>query len=238
MPWSDPLLAATQYQSSETVENLLKNGCSPNGTVAELITPLEIACHNNDFPTTTILLKNGAAVNSQNKYGETALHLASYDAVSYEIFVAILKSKADVFYENYGQKTPLHIVCDEFNERKIKAILNLPRPPVNARDDEGSTPMHMLVNTQAGKDVILKLLKLAMQKGFDVNSRTDAGETILHVASQQVNSEELLTALLQLKGIDPTLQDKAGDNFLHSFIRYRRGIDTSEELLCKCKSGN
>ena len=235
MPWSDPLLAAAQYKSCKTVGNLLKTGCNPNRTDIELITPLEIACQNNDLPTVKVLLTNGAAVNIQNRYGETALHLASYEDVSYKIFDAILKSKAEVSCEDNDQKTPLHIVCDEFN--KARAILQLPQPPVNARDIDGATPMHLLVNAQAGKDDIMKLLKYAIQKGFDVNAQTDAGETILHVGSQQVNSEELLSAMLHLESIEPSLQDKTGDNFLHSFLRYRRLAETSEEFLCKLLDG-
>ena len=116
--------------------------------------------------------------------------------------------------------------------------MKLPQPPLNARDDEGAIPLHILVYAQREKYAAIKLLKSARKKKFEVNAQTDVGETILHICSQQVNSEELLPEMLQLGGIDPTLQDQSSDNFLHCFLRHRRGVDSSGEFVCNLLDAN
>ena len=238
MPWSDLLLAAIQYKSSDSVLWILQSGANPNGPDKSFVTPLELATESDDFASIQSLVEHRADVNLPNRHGETPLHIAAFEDTSFESFELILNAGADINITDKSNKTALHLACSEFNPQKIKSILKLPNPPVNCQDDEGATPMHLLVYAHLDQSLLLEIIKIALKKGFDINSQTFYGETILQVGSQHSYSEMLLPDLLKLNNIDITLQDDSGDNFLYSFLTYRTSFDVSEEFLCNLLDGN
>jgi ankyrin repeat protein len=224
MPWSDLLLAAIQYKSSDSVLWILQSGANPNGPDKSFVTPLELATESDDFASIQSLVEHRADVNLPNRHGETPLHIAAFEDTSFESFELILNAGADINITDKSNKTALHLACSEFNPQKIKSILKLPNPPVNCQDDEGATPMHLLVYAHLDQSLLLEIIKIALKKGFDINSQTFYGETILQVGSQHSYSEMLLPDLLKLNNIDITLQDDSGDNFLYSFLTYRNSV--------------
>ena len=58
------------------------------------------------------LIENGADVNIQNRYGDTALHFAVHHNRSF-ILTELLKSKADPTIKNHVFKTPIDIAEDQ-----------------------------------------------------------------------------------------------------------------------------
>lgn len=238
MPWSDPLMAALQYKSFDSVHCILQSGANPNGPDDSFVTPLELATESDDFASIQSLVEHRADVNLPNRNGETSLHIAAYEDTSFESFELILNAGAEISIKDKSNKTALHLACSEFNHRKIKSILKFPNPPVNFQDDEGATPMHLLVYAHLDESILLEIIQIALKKGFDINSQTFHGETILQVGSQHLYSEMLLPDLLKLNNIDITLQDDSGHNFLHSFLTYRYSFDVSEEFLCNLLDGN
>ena len=85
----------------------------------------------------------------------------------------------------------------------ISALLDAGADP-NARDSEGSAPLHLAAGG-AGASPVVSLLAEA---GADLDARNDAGETPLHIAFRGDASATALT-LLQF-GADPAAPDAAG----------------------------
>ncbi|XP_063432685.1 putative ankyrin repeat protein RF_0381 [Mytilus trossulus] len=237
MHWRDPLLAAVQYKSVKMVLKLLQfNSVSVEGPCSDFISPLQIAIINDDMHCVRTLIQYKANVNLPDSDGDTALHLAACSETSFAVFKEVLKAGANLYCRDINEKTPLHYACLEANIDKVVAMLKHLNPPVNEPDEEGATPLHFLVDASSefeGDAVhhVVKTIKLAVKKGFDINTKTKEGETILHVASRGINSELFLPELLKIKGINVTLQNKYREHFIHCFVRYRAGIDTSERFL-------
>lgn len=237
MPWKDPLLAAVQYKSAKTVLKLLQhNPVSVDGPCSDFISPLKIAISNDDIHSVKTLIQYKANVNLPDSDGDTALHLAACSETSFAVFKEVLKAGANMYCKDINEKTPLHYACLEANVDKVVAMLKFLNPPVNEPDEEGATPPHFLVDASSefeGDAInhVVKTIKLAVKKGFDINTKTKEGETILHVASRGIYSELFIPELLKIKGINVTIQNKYRENFIHCFLRYRAGIDTSERFM-------
>ncbi|CAC5359674.1 unnamed protein product [Mytilus coruscus] len=237
MPWKDPLLAAVQYKSYKTVEKLLRfNPVSVDGPCRDFISPLQMAITNNDIHCVKTLIQHKANVNLPDSDGDTALHLAAVSETSFTVFNEVLKAGANMYCKDITEKTPLHYACSEANIDKVVAMLKCLNPPVNEPDEEGATPLHFLVAASSEFEDdnihhVVKTIKLAIKKGFNINTKTKEGETILHVASRGINSELFTPELLKIKGINVTIQNKFRENFIHTFLRCRAGIDTSERFM-------
>jgi hypothetical protein len=153
----------TEYQKEsnsndavETVKRLLENGANPNerkqGHLLYLndsyssfelegeITPLT----QSRVPgVTELLIKYGARVNDQDKYGRTALMVSAFfddkddDNLNMKV---LLKNGADVnFRKNTGQ-TALYLAAMNNNIASVKILLNN-GADINLRDNQGVSPL-------------------------------------------------------------------------------------------------
>lgn len=100
---------ASQSGKLETCETLLIKGANPNCRDSNGWTPLHSAARNNHYNIIKLLLKHGALINAmENKYGQTALHVASkYGCV--EACKLLLISGADPDIKKKDGKTPLMV---------------------------------------------------------------------------------------------------------------------------------
>ena len=75
----------------------------------------------------------------------------------------------------------------------------------NARDEDGSTPLHRAAAYNTDPAIISLLLKA----GADLKTRDEWGQTPLHEAAQSNGNPDVITALLEA-GADPRAQDESG----------------------------
>lgn len=81
--------------------------------------PLSLSCEYSNIKYIKLLLKGGADVNFQNKYGMTALHFAS----DYKTAKLLLRNGADPNIQNINGNTPLFwIMCMDYSQI-IKLLL-------------------------------------------------------------------------------------------------------------------
>ena len=88
-------------------------------------------------------------------------------------------------------------LCKEGSPSEVQAAIKA-GADVNAREENGWTPLHLAAGNNGNPKVIIALLKA----GANVNARTESGWTSLHLAALNTPSPEVITALLKA-GADP-----------------------------------
>lgn len=78
---------------------------------------------------------------------------------------------------------------------------------VNAKDDQGMTPLHLAA--QGGH---AKVMELLISKGANVNARNSKAQTPLHltIRDKKIQTAEELIVLLLSKGVDLNVKDSSG----------------------------
>jgi len=180
----------------KVVRILLERGAEINASDIYGITALHHAA-TRYFEVVKLLLENGAEVNHQTLEGDTALLLASRHS-NMGIVNLLLRHGADVKLRDNAGFSVLHavpnvemveILCGKFRAGDL----------VNARTNDGSTPLHYAVVGGRGSAVVQALF----ENGAEINSVDVKGSTALHIAAS-LGSREVVKALLnrgaELKG--------------------------------------
>jgi ankyrin repeat protein len=111
-------------------------------------------------------------------------------------------------------------VCDFV---RVRELLKL-GAPVDARDDDGRTPLFSAVLGGA-----VGLVGLLLEEGADPNARDNEGWTPLHFAAQEYLPE--MARLLIAKGADPNARDNEGSTVLWRAVFSAAGRPEVAQLL-------
>ena len=147
-----------------------------------IMSKLEQAVNDNDKRKVARLLKAGANLNIQNRWGCTPLLYACIRK-NYKIIELLLEAGANPNTQNDDGITPLHwSSLPEITELLLKAGAN-----PNIRDKIGWTPLHNLCNREN-----YKIINLLLNAGADPNIRDKIGWTPLQYSSSPKMIELLL----------------------------------------------
>eukprot|EP00752_Nemacystus_decipiens_P004802 g4370.t1 len=164
-------------------------------------TALHRAAHFGHARITHILLRAGARVNLRNVRGGSPLHVAASTGCA-TIVAALLEAGAHREARMDNGRSPLHLAVIN---NKPDAVLLLLRAGANTehRDFErGQTPL-----SEASEYALAPIIRLLLDAGADVGSRSTAGLTALHWACR-FNSPDSVAVLLAA-GADPDAVEKA-----------------------------
>jgi cytohesin len=215
---------ASENGHTAIVSSLLGKGVDVNAAGNFGRTPLHEASKNGHEAIVLLLLEKGADVSVKDNYGDSPLHEASLNG-NEKIVSLLLEKGADVNAKtNYGA-TPLHEACMKGNEDVVSLLLEK-GADVNAKMDNGVTPLHEACKKRnefvpsmdtplhwpsfIGNENVVWLL---LDKGADVNAKTNDGDTPLHLACRNRN-EDVVSLLLE-KGADVNAKLDHGDTLLH-----------------------
>jgi len=216
-----PLLFAAPGHHKDVLELLISKGANVNATGKRKLTALHFAARGEKLEIVQLLVNNGANIEAEDLpehsywvYGvpKTPLDLA-YGKTKTFLSQTVSKLRA---------KESLHGAVSDNDIQLVKQHLAA-GANVNAKNEQGQTPIHLAAKTRKVKKEITELL---IEKGADVNVKAVDGATPLH----RVATTEIAELLIE-KGADVNVKDRKGRTPLDFAVTGKRA--ETEELIRK-----
>lgn len=193
-------------RKAETVNYLLKNGADINKKNKSGRTPLiqhSLAYENQDH--VKFLLEKGADINAQDNEGVTTLMFAVQTDKT-KIIDICLSEKADINIKNNEGKTALFHTISSFG-----ILENVKSMTENMFGDHARTDYvknYMNQKKMEETDTAIRLIKLLVSNGADINAQDNKGNTLLMYAIA-LRNEPLINEILKLNP-DVNIKNKEG----------------------------
>ncbi len=177
---STPLHRASASGYLDIVRLLLDHGADTDVRDNRRNTPLHLAAASGSLEVARALLKRNAKVDAQNDSGSTPLHKASENGHTDVVRLLMDHAAADAHVRDNSRNTPLHLAAANGNLEAARILLER-NAEVNARNDNGSTPLHRASkNLWRGYPDVVRLL---LDHGADAHVRDHSGSTPSEVAT-------------------------------------------------------
>lgn len=185
MNGNTPFSNAVYRNSLESIVFLSKHVANINQNNKKGITPLMRAVQNNDINVVNFLIGKGGDVFAKDTDGNSIAYylLKSYDERTIEDFdakVKILKDKGVDFTEAQAEGNTLWHLAAKENNLKLLGKLTSLHIPINAKNSEGVTALHIA----AMKATNIEVLKFLLSRGADKKVKTDFDESVLDLAQE------------------------------------------------------
>ncbi|XP_041364259.1 ankyrin repeat domain-containing protein 50-like [Gigantopelta aegis] len=179
------------------VRKLVSMGCDRNIADGQGWTPLYQSAYAGDLEITTMLLKEGASLDSITKTGETILH-GGVCGNSPEVVEFLLKSGCSHSAVNNGGQHALTAAIVSRSKIEIIKMLIDAGSDVNLKDTSSNTlaPLHEAVQHRYKEAAILLI-----DSGCNINILTSQNETPLYLACAKGTSE-IVAHLIQQPNVD------------------------------------
>uniref|UniRef100_A0ABD2VZP1 Uncharacterized protein n=1 Tax=Trichogramma kaykai TaxID=54128 RepID=A0ABD2VZP1_9HYME len=187
---STPLHLALSHGCKKLNQLLLEKHADPNLANAEGHTPLHVICQREDDDVDLVKMlfemsdkfNKPIQIDARDKSGCTPLHLA-LNGGHEQIAEWLLRRGADLNSANAQGSTPLHLIsagkmdCAEFLQTFFEISGEQRRPvEVDARDNEGQTPLHCAISHQHKR-----VFELLLRRDADPNLADNIGSTALQM---------------------------------------------------------
>ena len=191
-----PFVMAAFHGKKDIVEFLLTKGANVNSEIGKAkVTALHACAYKNKLETAKILLLAGAKIDFVNVDNHTPLFIAAEEG-NYEVAELLIEADANLDIQStFDMWTGYTALTIAIKNKHLKIAIKLIKAGADVRikDQFGWS----LINRAAaiGSTEVTKLL---LEKGLDVNARTDSGHTPLYLSIYNKHSE--LTKYLRGKG--------------------------------------
>ena len=184
------LADAAKNQDKNAVRALLSQGTDVNAAQADGATALAWASYWDDVETAELLIRSGGNVNLANELGVTPLLLACTNR-SVRMVETLLKAGANPNTADSNGQTPLMTCARTGSLDAVKLLLNH-YTDVNSREAGHGQTALMWAAAEKNPGVVQALV----ERGADVNAKTESGSTPLMFAAQSgdLKSAQILVA--------------------------------------------
>lgn len=174
--------------------------------------PLHEACRKGRIEEVERLLAYGIClVNETDKFGQTALHIASFQG-HIDIVKLLIKKMAFLSIQDKNGWTPLHAASSAGNLQICEILIREGADP-NVQSISKSTPLHYLTSL-ACSDLLLFVMHLIIKRSDLINLKNEFGITPLQNACLR-NGEAVILYLL-CNGADPNITNNQNEAPIHT----------------------
>ena len=195
-----PFLNATSQNSLEMVQLLAKSVNDFSNSNKEGQTPLMQAVWQNNPEVVEFLLQKGGDALAKDAHGNTLAYylIASFDSAKPENFerkLKMLQEKGLQLNTIQAEGNTLYHIAAKENDLPLLKRLAAFDIPINKTNDEGLTVLHLA----AMKAANTKILNFLLSQGADKTIKTQFGETVFELASEneQLQKQQLALNFLQ-----------------------------------------
>ncbi|TXI19622.1 MAG: ankyrin repeat domain-containing protein [Nitrosomonas sp.] len=171
----DDFIWAVEKGNLTDVTKLLKKGANPDTPSREGYTPLMIAAQTMNLKLAGLLIDAGADLRIRNKYGETAIMLASYHGQKDMVRLFYMKG-AEINHRGWN---PLLYAASNGHSDTIQLLLTVDAD-INSISNNGTTPLMMAVRGNH-----LDAVSLLLAKGADPTIKNEQGDNALSWAEKK-----------------------------------------------------
>ena len=133
------------------------------------------AVEQNDLLKVKELLDSGVNINGRDKYGYSALHIASFKALD-EMAIFLISKGIDLNIQDKNGQTILHYTALNNQLSIANAALNL-GASLSIEDAHGNEPLWTAVFNDKGRNDRIEMIELFLRHGADVNHRNKVGKS-------------------------------------------------------------
>ena len=191
-------------------------------------TALMLASWNNKLEMVNFLIENGANINVEDgrNYthdgGQTSLMLAAFNG-HFDIFKVLIEAKADI-----NHNSVLSDVAQRGYLNIVEFLLD-----VSTSDELGKTELNNALRVALGRNRSrLDIVELLIEKGADINTKSDDGHTLL-MSAASCGFVDVVEFLVE-KGVDIDAKDSKGRTALMKVKEFGYYPDIAKFLI---KSG-
>ncbi|KAI1921726.1 hypothetical protein LOZ58_004207 [Ophidiomyces ophidiicola] len=195
----------------DTINLLINLGLTVNSNRETAFTPLHAAASALNEPAIRVLIDRGAKVQCISSDLNSPLLLAASHEDSGAALELLIKNGADIDYVGPFESTALHKAAALKNVTGMRLLIRY-GAKTNVRDQDGNTPLHMLLRHRNFQSK-LDLLQLFIDHGTNVNAPNEFGSVPLHTAASIAEVEPV--KILLEHGADVNRKDDHGYVPLH-----------------------
>ena len=191
-------------------------------------TPLHLVCDGRgDYVGLELLVQNGAEINALTERGTSPLLMLAHAKASAKEFKLLLESGAKPEIPNLYGWTCLHWTAADRNLEVCKLLLSYEEVKIDAKDDNGNTPLHWMFEWPNASP---ELVRLFLDRGANANEQNKESRGPLFAACVEGNVSG--ARLLMEYGADVNDDENVfGETALHAAVAAGSSLEIVELLI-------